>query len=406
MYDNDALLLLDVSRLVWRRWTGTRPTGIDRICLAWLDHYAPHAQAVIIQRHGKAILPVRASQQLFRALQQLDRGRRDTAQFRREIVGLALRRGAQLRNRLDGRGRLWLNPGHTGLDVPGMAAWCRMRHIRPVYLVHDLIPITHPEFCRSGEDERHRRRMRTVLATGAGVVANSAHTLETLADFARTEGATMPPSTAIWPGTPRLPAHSAERYDESGGPTFVMLGTIEGRKNHRLLLSVWQDLLAHAGPGVPLENLPLLVIVGRRGWQADDVFQTLNTTDFRGRVLEAGPLDDGELARLLGTAQALLFPSFAEGYGIPLAEALAAGVPVIASDLPVFREIGQGVPELLPPSDREAWRQAILDYASPAHARRAEQLQRMAEFTPYEWRNHFERLDDFLSKLHLDTGLA
>ena len=399
MHDNDALLLLDVSRLVWRRWTGTRPTGIDRICLAWLDHYASNAQAVIIQRHGKAILPMRASQALFRALQQPDRGRRDTARFRRNIVGLALRWGMRVRDRLDGRGRLWLNAGHTGLNVPGMAVWCRKRNVRPVYLVHDLIPITHPEFCRSGEDERHRRRMRTVLATGAGVVANSAHTLETLVDFAGTEGAAMPASTAIWPGTPRLSAPSPEQDGEEGGPTFVVLGTIEGRKNHRLLLSVWQDLLASAAPDTPMKNLPQLVIVGRRGWQADDVFETLDTTDFRGRVVEAGPLDDQQLAGLLAKARALLFPSFAEGYGIPLAEALAAGLPVIASDLPVFREIGQGVPELLPPADRDAWRNAILDYASPNSVSRTEQLQRMTAFTPYEWRNHFAKLDDFLLKL-------
>ena len=106
---------------------------------------------------------------------------------------------------------------------------------------------------------------------------------------------------------------------------------------------------------------------------------------------------------MLANARALLFPSFAEGYGIPLAEALAAGLPVIANDLPVFREIGQGVPELLPASDREAWRKAILNYANPDSVRRAEQLQRMAEFTPYEWRNHFEKLDDFLHKLQAHT---
>ena len=399
MTQNDAPLLLDVSRLVWRRWTGMRPTGIDRICLAWLDHYAPYAQALVIHRHGKAILPRRASEALFQALQRPDVAKRDLLRFRREILALALRRGTDLRDRLDGRHRLWLNPGHTGLDAPGLAEWCRKRNIRPVYLVHDLIPVTNPEFCRGGEDERHRRRMRTVLATGAGVVANSAHTLETFASFARTEGAAMPASTAIWPGTSRLPAPSPKQDGEAGRPTFVILGTIEGRKNHQLLLSVWRDLLACAGPGAPLEGLPQLVIVGRRGWQADDVFETLDTIDFRGCVVEAGPLNDEQLAGLLAKARALLFPSFAEGYGIPLAEALAAGLPVIASDLPVFREIGQGVPELLPPADRDVWRNAILDYASPNSVARTEQMQRMSAFSPYEWRNHFAKLDDFLQTL-------
>lgn len=395
MRDNDAPLLLDVSRLVWRRWTGMRATGIDRICLAWLDHYAPEAQAVVIHRRGKAILSWRASQALFRSLQRPERTKRDVARFRRDILGLALRHGADLRDRLEGRGRLWLNPGHTGLDAPGLATWCCQRGVRPVYLVHDLIPITHPEFCREGEDDRHRRRMRTVLETGAGVIANSAHTLETLNHFAQTQAAAMPPSAAIWPGTPRLPV---SRTGRAGKARFVVLGTIEGRKNHRLLLSVWQDLLASAA----IHEVSELLIVGRRGWQADDVFAILDGTNFRGSVREVGPLDDDGLARLLGDARALLFPSFAEGYGIPLVEALAAGIPVIASDLPVFREIGQGVPELLPASDQTAWRDAIRDYARPVSVRRDAQMQRMTGFRAYEWSNHFADLDKFLLQLQTE----
>ncbi len=116
-------------------------------------------------------------------------------------------------------------------------------------------------------------------------------------------------------------------------------------------------------------------------------------------MAEVGPLDDRRLAKALAGARALLFPNFAEGYGIPLTEALAAGVPVIASDLPVFREIGQGVPELLPPDDAAAWSGAIADYARPDSARRREQLNRLAAFRVPDWQGHFFRVDDFLAKL-------
>lgn len=98
----------------------------------------------------------------------------------------------------------------------------------------------------------------------------------------------------------------------------------------------------------------------------------------------------------------MLFPSLAEGYGIPLVGALASGVPVIANDLPVFREIGQGVPDLLPGCDPAAWRDAILVYADPASARRAAQLRRMVAFRSSEWSDHFARLDDFLRAIQLD----
>ena len=75
----------------------------------------------------------------------------------------------------------------------------------------------------------------------------------------------------------------------------------------------------------------------------------------------------------MANARALLFPSFVEGYGLPLIEAMAAGIPVIASDLPVFHEIGQAVPELLSPDDVDAWSRAIMDYAAPDSARRSAQ---------------------------------
>jgi glycosyltransferase involved in cell wall biosynthesis len=188
---------------------------------------------------------------------------------------------------------------------------------------------------------------------------------------------------------PRVPVPAASE------PTFVILGTIEGRKNHALLLALWRRMLAAGGGNF----VPRLVIVGRRGWQAEDVFAELEGGAFGDRVSEVGALDDRRLAEALAGAWALLFPSFAEGYGIPLVEALAAGVPVIASDLPVFREIGQGVPELIAPGDAAAWEAAIADYARPDSPRRAAQLARLAQFAAPDWRGHFARVDALLASL-------
>lgn len=389
--DNDAPLLLDVSRLVWRRWTGMRPTGIDRICAAWLKHYGPQAQAVVVHRGGQAILPIRTSQALFRLLGQPELARGDLWRFRAALVALAITRAGHLRDRLEGRDRFWLNPGHTGLNASGLAEWVRRRGLRPIHMVHDLIPITHPQFCRDGEDERHRHRMRTLLETAAGVVANSGHTLSTLQAFADREALPEPPAVVAWPATPVLPSLSKPSTTE---PTFVILGTIEGRKNHAFLLSLWRQFLA----SVDGNRSPKLVIVGRRGWQADEVFASLDFDDFGGRVLELGALDDARLAQVLVGARALLFPSFAEGYGIPLVEALAAGVPVIANDLPVFREIGQGVPELLPLKEG-LWRDAVLDYARPNSARRAGQIERLSRFRAPDWPGHFTQVDALMATL-------
>lgn len=397
--DNGAPLLLDVTRMIWRRWGGVRATGIDRICDAWLDHFANRSQAVIITAHRQTIVPMRASQALFAALRAEARHPEHSSRlFRRKLVKLALRWSPWLLRNYSGKGRFWLNPGHTGLHVPGLLAWCRKAQVRPVYLVHDLIPITHPEYCRDGEDEKHRDRMTMVLRSGAAVVANSRHTLETLSAFAWQQNCSMPPATVAWPGSASMPICAEDSLDHSPA-SFVVLGTIEGRKNHALLLSVWKKLLARLG-----DDCPQLVIIGRRGWQADDVFQTLDNFDYRGKVVEAGAVDDARLAHLLGHARALLFPSFAEGFGIPLVEALEAGIPVIASNLEVFREIAGDVPELLAPDDEAGWINALSDYTDDNNPRRRAQLERLRDFQPPDWLAHFAQVESFLEQLGSDQG--
>lgn len=391
---NAAPLLLDVTRQIWRRWEGVRPTGIDRICDAWLERYAARAQAVIITKGRQVILPVRASQALFAALAAPVPADGSSAPFRRSLVAIALQWGWCWLRDLDGRGRFWLNAGHTGLHIPGLADWCARARVRPVYLVHDLIPITHPQYCRAGEDVKHASRMRTVLRTAAGVVANSADTRDTLAQFAEAEGSACPRTVIAWPGCTSLGVAPAPADPEEGPPTFVVLGTIEGRKNHALLLAVWRHLIERLG-----EACPRLVIVGRRGWEADDVFALLDSHDFKGKVVEAGALDDAELASVLGRARALLFPSHAEGFGIPLVEALAAGIPVIASNLEVFAEVAGDIPELLPPGDIEAWIAMLIDYADVDSPRRARQMARLADYAPPTWEEHFAKVDALLEEL-------
>jgi glycosyltransferase involved in cell wall biosynthesis len=382
---NDAPFLLDVTRLIWRRWKGRYPTGIDRVCLAYLRRFGPKAQAVVHHARFRRILGKDASQELF-ALLEGPPGR-----FRSGLPRRLLRHLGGLK--ADGQGRVYLNVGHTGLDSEGYRKWASRAAVKPVYLVHDLIPITHPEFCRAGEDERHRERMQTVLATATGVIGNSQATLDQLAEFAGEEGLTMPPHIRAPLGSDPLPL--MRNAPTSAHPIFVTLGTIEARKNHMLLLDIWSRLIDRMG-----SDTPQLLIIGQRGWEADKVFDRLDRDNkLRGHVVELNRCSDYELARHLAGARAVLFPSFAEGYGLPLIEALGAGVPVVASDLTVFQEIGGKIPDYLRPADDIAWESSILDYAQPNSAARAAQLKRMAGFHAPDWPTHFQTVETWLKSL-------
>jgi glycosyltransferase involved in cell wall biosynthesis len=382
---DDAPYLLDVTRLIWRRWKGRYPTGIDRVCLAYLQHFRDRAQAVVHHERFRRILGVEASRELFDLLEG------PTERFRRKLPSGVLRHLRRLHD--DGLNRPYLNIGHTGLDSTGFRDWATRADVRPIYLVHDLIPITHPEYCRPGEAERHRERMRTVLTTAAGMIGNSHATLEQLARFARDEGLRVPPAVTAWLGSEPLPA--PEIISEPDRPTFVVVGTIEGRKNHLMLLDIWSRLVNRLG-----SEAPRLVIVGQRGWEADAVFDVLDQCEkLRGHVSELNRCSDEELAQQLAPARALLFPSLAEGFGLPLTEALAMGVPAIVSDLPVFREIGGAIPTYLPATDHHPWEEAILDYSRPDSAERQSQLHRLRSFKMSTWANHFHTVEEWLRSL-------
>ena len=352
------------------------------MCLAYLRHFGGRSQAVVQHERFRRILELQASQDLFALLEG------PPQRFRNRLPGGILRHLRGLNG--EGQGRLYLNVGHTGLDSPGFQTWVSRSNVRPVYLVHDLIPITHPQFCRAGEADRHSERMRSVLKTASGVIGNSQATLDELAAFAESVGLQMPASLAAWLGSdPLLPLPTARQTTR---PTFVTLGTIEGRKNHLLLLNLWSRLIDRFGNGAPQ-----LLIIGQRGWEAEPVFDLLDRSEkLRGHVVELNQCTDEELAAHLASARALLFPSLAEGYGLPLIEALSAGAPVIVSDLPVFREIGGDIPAYLNPLDASGWEAAILDYSRTSSPARAAQIERAKGFNSPSWEEHFDRVETWL----------
>jgi glycosyltransferase involved in cell wall biosynthesis len=113
-------------------------------------------------------------------------------------------------------------------------------------------------------------------------------------------------------------------------------------------------------------------------------------------VHELGRCSDAELNDYLRHARALLLPSFVEGFGMPVIEALANGLPVIASDLSVFREIAGNTPDYLDPADGIGWRNVIANYCDPDSPQRAKQIERMANFEIPTWDQHFSRVEKFL----------
>jgi alpha-1,2-rhamnosyltransferase len=222
------------------------------------------------------------------------------------------------------------------------------RGVRLVAVIHDLIPFTHPQLVRWPsslpdwfdwlgrnahrilgvsafvEGELRRRYGREGL--GLGHFHNGA-------DFAVPAGEDLPRS---------VPA---------GAPYFLMVGTLAPHKGHAFALDAFEAAWARGCPA-------RLVILGRRGWMTDDLVARLNAhPERRNRLLWLDDASDAQLAAAYRDAHALIAASIVEGFGLPLVEALMRGAPVLASDIPVFREVAGDAAEYFPlgdPSDLAA----------------------------------------------------
>jgi glycosyltransferase involved in cell wall biosynthesis len=261
----------------------------------------------------------------------------------------------RLRPSSDIAGSLYINVSHTGLGNPQVLPKLAARGASCVVMVHDLIPIEYPEYCAPGARARHVRRMDSIIGSTELVITNSQTTADALSNYACKIGRPTPRTQVALLGVesnfgaPPQPLQTAWPY-------FICVGTLEARKNLTFLLAVWRRLAEQLGPAAPR-----LVLVGRRGWENESVIDQLDRSEAAAKlVVEVKDLQDTELARLMAGAQALLSPSFTEGYDLPVIEALSLGRPVIASDIPAHRELASAA-QLIDPLDGPGWLKAIVE---------------------------------------------
>ena len=136
-------------------------------------------------------------------------------------------------------------------------------------------------------------------------------------------------------------------------PYVLFVGTLESRKNLGVVLDAWAALTARAG------GRYRLVVAGGNGDAAEVWNARARHADMHGTIDVRGYVSDNERRALYAAASALVLPSHDEGFGLPVLEAMAVGVPVLASDRGALPEVTAGAALLLPPDDAEAWSSAL-----------------------------------------------
>ncbi|AHM03434.1 glycosyl transferase, group 1 [Roseibacterium elongatum DSM 19469] len=362
---------MDVTRLLTRVGRGAL-SGIDRVELAYAEQLlteTPKARFLCRTTRGYLLLGPDGAACLLSMVKgdtplgQADawsrwtgRGQRPRHRAEAALRPFALDRSAHgALARLLARQRVkpiaYLNTGHSNLTRQTLAP-LRSSGVRVAILVHDIIPIRHPEFGPPKQAGSFTIKLTNVASFADLVICNSHDTQRQLSDLWR--GREPCPRTLVAHlGLTPMPRIAGVARDPA---RFVMLGTIEPRKNHALVLQAWR-LLADS---LPDTHMPELHIIGAPGWQSSRIIATIRAHPLFGRKIHLhGALPDTEVAAHLAAASALLYPSHAEGFGLPPIEALAQGALPICADLAVLREVlGQHV-VYLTPNDAYPWSETI-----------------------------------------------
>jgi glycosyltransferase involved in cell wall biosynthesis len=286
---------------------------------------------------------------------------------------------------------VYVNVGHYSLAIPAFTLWLSKRQdVKPVMMLHDTIPLDRPELVSPSGVQHHRRMVKSVARFAAGLIVTTVHARETILQALAAEGRSDIKTLGV-----ALPL--AEAFDSPAKPDpflekvpyFVVCGTVEPRKNHLLLLDVWRQLCALPG------RAPHLVVIGSLGWRGGSILnQMLRCEATRGHIHHVEGLSTQAMKSLIAGSRGLLSPSFAEGFGLPIIEALHLGAPVLASDIPAHREVAGRNATLIDPLDGSAWERAISGLNS-------QQSQWRAARSPDEARRErhecFNLVDEFLS---------
>lgn len=277
--------------------------------------------------------------------------------------------------------------------------WHHQDGLGIVQIIHDMGPVVIPQFTGSGgsggSTETFPIYCRAILPISDLVLCVSKNTKKEATEWLRSEGLNVPRMEVFRLGDDFKVVKAVEPTDEVfkqaelGGEYLLTVSTIEARKNHALLYYVYK--LAHAR-GI---DVPKIAIVGRRGWGTEEIYSFMtNDPEVKDKLVFLHNMGDEELSWLYDHCAFTVFPSFYEGWGIPIAESVARGVPCLCSNTTSMVEIAEGYVEHFSPSSADECLSAIQKLLIPKNLEAARK--RVQGYKQFSWDSSFEQVISYL----------
>ncbi len=295
-----------------------------------------------------------------------------------------------------------LEPGSVLFDLD--AVWNRVtpprrqfapeqaaRGVRGASFVQDIFAVTNPEWFVPTLVSDFTDFLRARVVTDRVVMCSTEDVAQSIRRWAKEEGLPVPRTPVVGLGADSIAPTEDDDAGGSmqvpGGPFVLVVGTVEPRKNHVVVLDAMERLWAD-GVDVPL------VVVGRRGWKADDVADRMEATD-PSRLTWWDSVTDAQLDHLYRSATVVVVASRAEGYGLPVVEALQRGAVVLSSAGGALAEVGGEHVETFGPDDPAELAALVARHLTdPDHHQARRDV--AATFRPQTWEECARRVAEVL----------
>lgn len=237
------------------------------------------------------------------------------------------------------------------------------KHIRLhlKFLCHDLIPMNHPEFAVPGAVEPFTRYVNQLVEVADYFYCNSQYTKNELVEYYRKINKEAPPMSIVTLGCDVKSVDKQGRISKFieyliSQPYILFVSTIEVRKNHELIYDMYLKLL-----DMGVNNLPKVCFLGRRGWRVEKLLKNLDEDPkTKHLIFIADNVSDAELVTLYENCWFTIYPSFTEGYGLPVAESLLFGKYCLSSNGGSLPEAGGDYIDYINPYDLDKWCEKFL----------------------------------------------
>ncbi|MFH2085982.1 MAG: glycosyltransferase family 1 protein [bacterium] len=273
-----------------------------------------------------------------------------------------------------------------------------IKNVLNIIHIHDMVPFMFPFWQRPVTIDIHRRKIKFATKKCNAVICISKHTVKDFVEYAKQYKLPCPPHRVIYLGPEQFPPGDKNNISDINNSLrasgrriilpkkyFLFFGTIEPRKNTTMLISVF-DKLKKAGKLAQFD----LVLVGGKGWgkvydNTKDYLQENYPKSIASPIILLDFLSDEYLHTLITNSYAVVYPSFYEGFGLPVLESMQYGIPVITSNNSSIPEVGEDACLYIDPTSPDSLEGALLTLASSPKLHKQLALASKRQAAKFNW---------------------